>query len=291
MTESEEQQAGLAEFVEVRPRLFGIAYRMLGSAAEADDVVQDAWLRWEATDRSVVVSAAAFLTTITTRLSLNVLQSARVRRESYVGPWLPEPVETSDDPALGAERAEAIELAVLVLLERLAPTERAAYVLREAFDYPHRLIAEILYLSEANSRQLVARARRHLTEARPQPVGSAEHRRLLQAFLSAAQHGDLPALEKAFAEDVVSWSDGGGKANAARTPVRGRARVAQFVASFASHFWDGTDVTWIEANGRPAVVITEDRTVKAVLALDASVAGIGQVLWIMNPDKLVTFAR
>ena len=143
---------GLSDFISVRPRLFGIAYRMLGSAVEAEDVVQDAWMRWQTTDRSAVLNPAAFLVTTTTRLSINVAESSRSRRETYVGPWLPEPIDTSEDPTLGAERGEALELALLLLLEKLTPTERAAYTLREAFDYPYREIADILQLTEAHTR-------------------------------------------------------------------------------------------------------------------------------------------
>jgi RNA polymerase sigma factor (sigma-70 family) len=191
----------------MRPRLFGIAYRMLGSAAEAEDIVQDVWLRWQATDRSVVSDPPAFLATTATRLAINFAQSARSRHETYVGPWLPEPVDTSTDPQLGAERGEALEFAVLLLLEKLSPTERAAYVLREAFDYPYRQIAEILQLEEANTRQLVTRARQHITDGRRTPVSSTEQRRLLETFIAAAQKGDLAALEGLFASDVVSYSD------------------------------------------------------------------------------------
>src|SRR3954447_25252294 len=148
-------------FVGLRPRLFGIAYRMLGSSAEAEDVVQEAWVRWQTTDRTAVMDPAAFLATITTRLAITVAQSARKRRETYVGPWLPEPVDTGADPQIGAERGEALEFAVLLLLERLTPTERAAYVLREAFDYPYRQIADVIQLNEPAVRQLVSRARKH----------------------------------------------------------------------------------------------------------------------------------
>src|SRR4051794_2291840 len=197
-------------FASVRPRLFGIAYRMLGSSAEAEDIVQDVWLRWQAYDRSAVLDPPAFLATTTTRLAINVAQSARARHETYVGPWLPEPVDTSADPALGAERAEALELAVLVVLEALTPTERAAYVLREAFDYPYDQIAEIIESTEANARQLVSRARRHVTAGRPRSVSPTERERLTQAFLLAAQDGDFDALEAVLAEDVLSTSDGGG---------------------------------------------------------------------------------
>ena len=194
---------GLAAFMSVRPRLFGIAYRMLGSAAEAEDVVQDVWVRWQTTDRGVVRDAAAFLATTTTRLAINVMQSARSRREKYVGPWLPEQVDTSADPALGAERSESLESAVLILLEKLSPTERAAYVLREAFDYPYREIANILRLEEANTRQVVTRARQHVVDGRRAPVSSAEQRRLVNAFIRAAQRGDVAGLEDLFASDVV----------------------------------------------------------------------------------------
>jgi RNA polymerase sigma-70 factor, ECF subfamily len=152
----------LSTFLSVRRRLFSIAYRMLGSAAEAEDIVQDVWVRWQTTDRSVVRDAAAFLATTTTRLAINVMQSARSRRETYVGPSLPEPVDSNADPRLGAERGEALEVGVRVLLKKLSRTERAAYILREAFDYPYRDIANVLRLEEANARQVVTRARRAL---------------------------------------------------------------------------------------------------------------------------------
>src|SRR5580698_7064606 len=197
-----ERDDGLSAFAEVRPRLFGIAYRVLGSAAEAEDIVQDVWLRWQATDRSVVENPPAFLATTTTRMCINFSQSAQSRREIYVGPWLPEPVDTSSDPALGAERTEALGLAILLLLEKLSPTERAAYVLREAFDYSYRQIADILQMEEANTRQLVSRARKHIADGRRTPASSAQRQRLLEAFIGAAQKGDLAALEGLFAEDV-----------------------------------------------------------------------------------------
>jgi len=157
---------GVSVFEGVRPRLFGIAYRMLGSAAEAEDIVQDAWLRWQGTDRTAVVDPPAFLATTTTRLAITFAQSARSRRETYIGPWLPEPVDTSGDPRLGAERAEALEFAVLLLLEKLSPTERAAYILREAFDYSYDQIAHTIRSTEANARQLVSRARKHISDGR-----------------------------------------------------------------------------------------------------------------------------
>jgi RNA polymerase sigma-70 factor (ECF subfamily) len=279
-----------AVFSAARPRLFGIAYRMLGRASEAEDVVQDAWLRWQACDRAVVRDPAAFLATTTTRLALNAIGSARARRETYVGPWLPEPVDTSADPALGAQRDAALELALLLVLETLGPTERAAFVLREAFDYPYGEIAAILQVQEANARQLVSRARRHVDAQRRQPVGAAEQRRLLDAFLQAARLGDLAALEDLLAADVVSLTDGGGMPGAARVPVAGRERVARFVAGFATRFWAGTTLHPLEANGRPATLIRRADGLVAVLALTASPDGIDRLLWVMSPGKLTAFA-
>jgi RNA polymerase sigma-70 factor (ECF subfamily) len=192
----------ISVFAGVRPRLFGIAYRMLGSVAEAEDIVQETWIRWQATDRAAVVEPAAFLVTTTTRLAITAAQCARSRRETYVDPWLPEPIDATADPGLGAERGEALELAVRLLLERLQPLERAAYVLREAFDYSHARIADTLQVTEANARQLGSRARKHLAAERRAPVSPATRRRLLEAFLAAAQAGDLAGLEGVLAADV-----------------------------------------------------------------------------------------
>ncbi|HEY0715143.1 MAG TPA: RNA polymerase sigma-70 factor [Polyangia bacterium] len=280
----------LAVFVGLRPRLFGSAYRMLGSAAEAEDVVQEAWLRWQATDRDTVIDATGFLVTATTRLAINQAQSARVRRESYVGTWLPEPIDTRADPELGAVRGEALALAVLLLLEKLTPKERAAYVLREAFDYDYAQIADILELEEANVRQLVSRANKHIAADRRSPVDASAQRNLLAAFLEAAQRGDRARLESLFAADVVSYSDGGGIARAARVPVQGRARVAQFIASFASHFWVDASFTWTEANGRPAVVVSRGSEPFAFATIEASADGIAAIWWVLNPAKLASIA-
>lgn len=186
---------GLSTFVSVRPRLFGLLYRMLRSAAEAEDVVQDVWVRWQTADQSRVRDAEAFLVTTATRLAINVMQSARSRRETYVGPWLPESIDTTTDPGSGAERREALELGVLRLLENLSPNERAAYILREAFDYPYRDIANVLRVEEANARQVVTRARRHLVNGRRTPTKCTERRRLLEAFVAAAHNGDVADLE------------------------------------------------------------------------------------------------
>ncbi|GAA3952528.1 RNA polymerase sigma-70 factor [Actinomadura viridis] len=275
-----------AEFARVRPRLFGIAYRVLGSSADAEDIVQEVWVRWQGYDRGKVQDPPAFLATTATRLSINVARSARSRRETYIGPWLPEPVDTSADPALGAERGEALELAVLLLLERLPPTERAAYVLREAFDYPYSQIADIVQVEEANARQLVSRARKHIAAERHASVGAAQQGRLLKAFLAAAQSGDLATLEELFAADVVSYSDGDGVRGASRIPVAGRVRVARYVAAFATRFWAGTSLTWVEANGQASVLVSRDGVVTALVTVGATAEGIDRLMWVMNPDKL-----
>jgi RNA polymerase sigma factor (sigma-70 family) len=209
-----EHDDGLSAFVLVRSRLFGIAYRMLGSASEAEDVVQEVWLRWQSANRSNVENPPAFLARATTRLCINVTQSAHTRYETYSGAWLPEPVDTDSDPGMGAERGEALKFAVLLLLEKLSPKERAAYVLREAFDYSYRQIADILRMEEANVRQVVSRARKHITDARRTSVSSNEEQCFLEAFIGAAQTGDMAGLEGLLAEDVVSCSKAGGLARA-----------------------------------------------------------------------------
>ncbi|MBY8870701.1 RNA polymerase sigma-70 factor [Micromonospora sp. PLK6-60] len=277
-------------FAGVRPRLFGIAYRMLGSASEAEDLVQEVWLRWQATDRAVVANPGAFLATTTTRLAINELRSARARRETYLGPWLPEPVDTSADPFLGAERGEALELAVLLLMERLTPHERAAYVLREAFDYPYPQLAEVLRSTEPAVRQLVSRARRHIAAERRAPVPEAAQRQLLVAFVDAARGGDLAALERLFAADAASISDGNGARRTARKPIVGGAQVARFVATVSTWFWAGVDVRRVTTNGQTSVVLRRDGELFGMITVAGSAAGIDRLLWMMNPAKLTAFA-
>jgi RNA polymerase sigma-70 factor, ECF subfamily len=196
MTVCAVSEADAVSFVRARPRLFGIARRVLGSTTDADDVVQEAWMRWAQTDRSRVRDPAAFLATTTMRLALNVGQSARSRRETGVGPQLFEAVDPAADPTLDAEHRDALALALRTVLETLSPTERAAYVLREAFDYPHRRIADVAGLSEANARQVVKRARRRVGSEARWAVDAAEHRCLFEAFVAAAQSGDLAGLER-----------------------------------------------------------------------------------------------
>jgi RNA polymerase sigma-70 factor (ECF subfamily) len=198
-------------------------------------------------------------------------------------------VDTRGDPELGAERREALALAVLVLLEKLTPVERAAYVLREAFDYSYERIGEILELTEVNVRQHVSRARKHLAEERRAPATEADQRRLLEAFLAAAQRGDRAALEGLFAADVASVTDGGGVVrSAARAPVVGRERVARFLAGFAARFWADTTLTWLEANGQRSVLVSRGEERVALATIDASTDGIERIFWVMSPAKLAS---
>jgi RNA polymerase sigma factor (sigma-70 family) len=196
-------EADAVSFVRARPRLIGIARRVLGSATDADDIVQEAWMRWLKTDRSEVRDPAAFLATTTTRLALNLGQSARARHETDIDPRILRAVDPAADPALDAEQREALELALWTVLERLSPTERAVYVLREAFDYPHRRVAEVVGLSEANARQLVTRARRRISGEPRWTVDATEHERLVDAFVAAARTGDLARLEQRLAADIA----------------------------------------------------------------------------------------
>ncbi|MDX8051571.1 RNA polymerase sigma-70 factor [Lentzea sp. BCCO 10_0798] len=276
-------------FAAARPRLFGIAYRMTGSVADAEDLVQEVWVRWQLADRAAVLNPEAYLATAITRLAINESQTARARRETYVGPWLPEPVDTSADPQVGAEQGAVLELAVLMLLEKLTPTERAAYVLREAFGYPYREIADIVQTSEVATRQLVSRARKHLADERRVPVERADQRRLLEAFVAAARAGDLAALEKLFAQDVVSWSDSNGAIRAAGRPLVGAASLAKIISGWAPSFWAGAEASFVEANGLAAVRLRKDDGTYAVITVTASAEGIDQVLWLVNPEKLAAF--
>ncbi|WP_456788951.1 RNA polymerase sigma-70 factor [Cellulomonas sp. P5_C5] len=281
----------LAAFEDVRPRLFGIAYRMLGSVAEAEDVVQDAWLRWQGTDRRVVHNPAAFLTTTATRLAINATTSAHARRETYIGPWLPEPVDTSADPALGAERGEALEMAVLLLLEKLGPTERAAYVLREAFGYSYREIADVLGISEVNARQVARRAREHLDSERSAPASPAQQRRLLESFVAAARAGDLAGLERLLVDDVVVRPDGGGEVHASRVELVGAARTVTFLDNILRKYWQDSTLRIVEANGGAALLVTSAAgEPQAIVALDGSERGIEHVYIVVSPSKMRQFA-
>jgi RNA polymerase sigma-70 factor (TIGR02957 family) len=273
-----------------RPRLFGLAYRLLGEAAEAEDVVQDAYLRWARRD-SEVLAPAAWLVKAVTNLCLTRLSSARARRERYVGPWLPEPVLT-DGGVLGpletVEQRESVSLGMLVLLERLTPPERAVFVLRTAFEYGHGRIAEVLDIEEAHSRQLYRRARQHLDSHRARfEVDDRRQRELVRRFLTAALDGDLAGLERLLAEDVVAWADGGGAVSAARRPVRGRTNVARYLLGLARHpKAAGIEVSEAEVNAAPALVVHLRGELVAILAPRILGERVTALHTMANPAKL-----
>lgn len=278
------------EFETHRPRLFGLAYRMLGSADEAEDAVQDAYLRFSGADRAGIEHPAAWLAKVVTNLCLTRLTSARARREHYVGTWLPEPVITSDGtlgPLESAEQRDAVSMAMLILLERLSPTERAVFVLREAFGYGHREIAAVLELGEANCRQLYRRAVQRVGEDRsrfdPAPERQEE---LVASFLTAARDGDLAGLEKLLTADVVWSSDGGGKVSAARRPVVGLDKVARLAVGGAERFAAGLDFTAAEVNGETGLAAWAGDALVGMVAFEVRDGLISHVRVVVNPDKL-----
>jgi RNA polymerase sigma-70 factor (TIGR02957 family) len=281
-------------FEELRPGAFALAYRMLGSVSEAEDVVQEAFLRLHRTlaEGERLSSPRAYLSTVVTRLCIDQLRSARARRERYLGEWLPEPLLASDDadPARQAELADSLSLAFLVLLESLSPEQRAAFLLREVFDYPYQEIARIVGKSEDNARQLVARARRQVEERRPRFEASRERREALaRRFFAAAVDGELEALEELLAHDVVLHGDGGGKAPALAQPVHGRAKVARTLLAWvrAAARFGGVALRSAEVNGQPgALVLDREGRLVNVLALDVADGQVQAIRSIVNPDKL-----
>ncbi|MEO3812259.1 RNA polymerase sigma factor SigJ [Sphaerisporangium sp. B11E5] len=280
----------LDRFASNRPRLLGLAYRMLGEVSEAEDVLQDAYLRWERSE-SVEVPEA-WLTKVVANLCLTRLTSARVRREQYVGTWLPEPVAVEDGrlgPLETVEQRESLSMGMLVLLERLTPPERAAFVLREAFGHSHREVAGILDVEESHARQLYHRAREHVGEPRKRFTTSPEqNQRIVDGFLAAARRGDVAALEQMLAEDVVSWADGGGKAPAAAHPVQGRVKVARLVVGLAHHRRAaGFELVSATVNGEPAYLVWDGGTLVAATVPEFGPDGlIVALLAVTNPDKL-----
>jgi RNA polymerase sigma-70 factor (TIGR02957 family) len=283
------------EFESQRSRLFSIAYRMLGSATEAEDVMQDGFLRYQRARPEHLRAAAPWLTTVVVNLCLDRLKSARARREAYVGPWLPEPVLTSDGtlrPLETAEQRDSLSLAFLLLLERLNPKERAVFVLREAFGHEHREIAEILGISAAGSRQLHHRARRRVAEPSSRfDASPSRRRRLVERFVAAAQDGDLRGLEELLAEDVTSWSDSGGKVSAARRPVVGHGRVARLAAGIAARGGPGRAFTFEEVNGQPALLLWTGASLEVAAAFDVVDGRIRAIRAVLNPAKLVFLER
>ena len=273
-----------------RSLLFSIAYRMLGSVADAEDMIQETFLRWQKTPPAGIRSPKAFLVTIVSRLCINQLQSARAKREEYQGPWLPEPLVTGDagDPSAALSTAESLSVAFLVLLERLTPTERAVFLLREVFDYEYPEIGEILGLSLANCRQIFRRARQHVTESRPRFEPTPQERTdLLRRFLRAAQEGDMEGLVSVLSKDVVLYADGGGRATAVANPIHGADRVARFLVEGRRNLMPA-DVERREAviNGAPGVVAYSGGRPYGVLSIDIADGKIRNVFIVTNPDKL-----
>ncbi|MEU2117825.1 RNA polymerase sigma-70 factor [Streptomyces sp. NPDC016459] len=283
-------------FEEHRPMLLGVAYRMLGRAADAEDVVQEAWLRWTAEDRAAVREPRAFLVRITTRLAIDRLRQAQARREAYVGPWLPEPVVTDFVPSAPdtAERvllADSVSLAVLVVLESLSPLERAVFVLREAFGFPYGEIATALDRSEAAVRQLAGRARRHVDEKKPRyDVDPTERRDLTERFLAAASGGDLGGLLALLAPDVRLVGDSGGKARAPRRIIEGSDKVGRFLAATSRRADEMYELRFIESNGAPAVLVLAEGRPDTLVQIEARDGRVQCVYIVRNPDKLQGFA-
>jgi RNA polymerase sigma-70 factor (ECF subfamily) len=288
MTNRDHDQPGAADpFDEHRGALFAVAYRMLGSVADAEDIVQDAFLRWREAARDDVESPRAFLTTIVTRLCIDHLRSARVRREEYVGPWLPEPVLVAEAPEEPVEMAESLSMAFLVLLESLTPAERAALLLREVFDYEYAEVAKILGKTEANCRQLVRRARERVAEGRPRFDASIEAREALtHRFLAACATGDLEGLLGLLSSEVTLYSDGGGKVRAALNPIRGADRVARFLVGIARKAPEGISVRPAIVNGEAGFVATVDGATHSVWTFRFGASSIDAIYVVNNPDKL-----
>jgi RNA polymerase sigma-70 factor (ECF subfamily) len=277
-------------FASARPMLFAIAYRMLGSVMDAEDLVQDAYLRWQEAPETDVRSPRAYLTTIVTRLAINQLRAARTKRESYVGPWLPEPLVTEDTPDT-VELAESLSMAFLVLLERLSPIERAVFLLHEVFDFEYAEIARMVDKTEANCRQLLARAKKRLGAPRPRfEADAAQAQRLTQRFTEASVDGDLDGLLALLAEDITVWADGGGKVpGAALKPVRGPTPVARFILGIMRRVVPaGTTLRPAEINGQPGFIAYVSGRPLSALILDIRDGRIHTIYAIGNPDKLQT---
>jgi RNA polymerase sigma-70 factor (ECF subfamily) len=283
-------------FTRHRGLLFSVAYDILGSVTDAEDVVQETWLRWSAADRSDVAEPRAYLARIAARLALNRLRAIRAQRESYPGPWLPEPLLTSPDVgtevAEHAERGREISIAMLVVLETLSPAERAVFVLREVFGMPHDEIASALGRTEPAVRQLAHRAREHVHARRPRfDADPAEHRQITERFLAACYTGDLRGLIELMAPDVVLTTDGGGKAKAARRPVTGSDKVARFLLAIAKDGLADLDVQVASINGQLGIIATAGQQPAVVALADVADGLIRRIYFFVNPDKLSGVAR
>jgi RNA polymerase sigma-70 factor, ECF subfamily len=282
-----------AVFEEHRPMLSRLAYRMLGSLPDADDIVQDAYLRWSMEDRAAVRSPRAYLSSIVTRLCIDRRQSIEERKKNYIGPWLPDPVVESggSDPARRLETAESVSMALLLILESLSPVERAAYLLKRVFDYDYDEIAQILGKSEVNCRQLVSRAEERIHQRRPRfDARPEEAERLTSAFLEACNTGDMKGLLGILAPDAVLYSDGGGKVLAALAPITGADRIARFLLGTIKKAPASFDVHIVGVNGQPGLVITIGGQVIQVMTFDVVDGRIATCFVVRNPEKLARVA-
>jgi RNA polymerase sigma-70 factor (ECF subfamily) len=280
-----------ALFSEHRRVLFSIAYRMLGSASDAEDIVQETYLRWSQADTTNVQSVRGYLTTTATRLALDHLRSARVRREVYVGPWLPEPLVGvgAGDPEAAMDVADSLSIAFLVLLERLTPSQRAAFLLREVFGFEYPENARAVGTSEANARQLVQRSKQHVAAGRPRFASDAGHAdQLTRRFLEACKSGELDQLVSLLSSEAVAWADGGGKFAAARREVVGADRIARFVASVVRKWTESGEVRIAPVNGGLGLVFVAGDRLRAVMTIDVEPSSdrVDKVFIVVNPDKL-----
>ncbi|MGH8880030.1 MAG: RNA polymerase sigma-70 factor [Stackebrandtia sp.] len=279
-------------FQQHRGLMFSVAYQMLGSAADAEDVVQETWLRWANVNPETVTQPKAYLVRIATNTALNRLRAAKNRRESYVGPWLPEPLETGPDAAQPVEMAESVSLAMLVVLETLTVDERAVFVLREVFGYPHAQIAQMLGRHESDVRQLAHRARSHVQARRPRFQADHDlHKQLTDRFISAAMTGDLEQIVALLAPDVVLSTDGGGRVRAARRPIHGADKVGRWFAGIAGRTWQGVSPSQLEysatyLNGVYSLVAYYQETPVSTVTVDIADHAISAIHVIANPDKL-----
>jgi RNA polymerase sigma-70 factor, ECF subfamily len=287
MDRDQAHAAAVQTFERYRPLLFSIAYRMLGSVMEAEDVVQESFLRFTTSKVDQVESPKAFLTTIVTRLCLDQLKSARVQREQYVGPWLPEPLLTADGPAQVVDQKETITMAFLVLLESLSPVERAVFLLREVFDYDYAEIARITEKSETNCRQIYSRAKKVLVKRRPRFEASPDlQQKLVQGFLQAVDSGDVQGLTHVLAEDARWWSDGGGKVSAALHPLRGREAIIRFLLGMSRRRPADLRVEITESNSEPSLLLYAGDALFGVWAFTIVDEKITEIRAVVNPDKL-----
>lgn len=290
MDKTTQRNSHAAAFEQYRTLLFAIAYRMTGSASDAEDLVQETYLRYQANENAEIISLKAYLTTIITHLALDYLKSARVTREQYVGTWLPEPILTSDEdefPLAKVEQQESLSLAFLRLLETLNPPERAVFLLHEVFDYPFSEIGMMLEKSAANCRQIYHRAKQALQEQRVRFALDPQHQRqLLFSFLSATQAGNIEALTSMLAQDVVSWADSGGKAQANRLPLHGQQAVARFWYNVSLKGMRSGIFSLAEVNGGPAFLFWEEGRLAGAGIVTTSDGVIQEIYALVNPDKL-----